>query len=349
MILGIIIIYMFLESMSRHVPLLKFFITGMIYCAEIAISITLYYIIALVMCKWSNTVLSGYSGIGSLGENSISIYFSRIKLAYIRFFNPIGFYNNFVMRTKYLYFIILILSIMIIIVLIIHLLSEKQIHQMIEMLIFTLIFPLAVNILYIINDEVWLHSLTSHSQILILVLFTVLLEKLFKLHTSSDHQRKYITTIIKSKANHLSYSLLCIMAIMFIRYANICYLEAILNQQELISWETVLIAQIKSVEGYQDDMPVAFVNRIGDNWQTAMSDKNVFHFYQFDEVTTVPYTYILWSNTSWQSFMKHWCYYYPEWVEDVSIYEEMEVVQNMPSYPDDGSIQIIDNVIVVKF
>lgn len=29
--------------------------------------------------------------------------------------------------------------------------------------------------------------------------------------------------------------------------------------------------------------------------------------------------------------------------------KEIPEVQNMPSYPDDGSIKIIDNVIVVKF
>ena len=30
-------------------------------------------------------------------------------------------------------------------------------------------------------------------------------------------------------------------------------------------------------------------------------------------------------------------------------YKELDSVKNMPCYPDDGSIQIIDNVVIVKF
>jgi len=46
--------------------------------------------------------------------------------------------------------------------------------------------------------------------------------------------------------------------------------------------------------------------------------------------------------------MKCWCGYAPTFA-DAKKYENNYIVQSMPRYPNDGSIKIIDNVIIVKF
>ena len=46
--------------------------------------------------------------------------------------------------------------------------------------------------------------------------------------------------------------------------------------------------------------------------------------------------------------MKTWCNYAPQ-TKDAADYINDNRVQNMSTYPDDGSICIIDDVIVVKF
>ena len=52
---------------------------------------------------------------------------------------------------------------------------------------------------------------------------------------------------------------------------------------------------------------------------------------------------------AWDDFMKMWCCYEPEYIKDTSEIESKDTVKQMPSYPDSGSIKIVDGVIVVKF
>ena len=51
---------------------------------------------------------------------------------------------------------------------------------------------------------------------------------------------------------------------------------------------------------------------------------------------------------TWRAYMKAWCNYAPQ-IKDSTDYIDDNRVIAMPSYPDDGSICIIDDAIVVKF
>ena len=46
--------------------------------------------------------------------------------------------------------------------------------------------------------------------------------------------------------------------------------------------------------------------------------------------------------------MKYWCGFDPE-EADASSFEELPEVKKMPSYPADGSIQVVKGTLVVKF
>lgn len=105
-----------------------------------------------------------------------------------------------------------------------------------------------------------------------------------------------------------------------------------------------MVTQIKSVDGYSDDLPVAFVNA-GEN-----SDLTILEFNEFRDINLVGYDgargymndYMYWA------FMKNWCGFSPV-MTDASIFDNNEAVKEMPHYPDSGSIKIIDGVVVVKF
>ena len=53
-------------------------------------------------------------------------------------------------------------------------------------------------------------------------------------------------------------------------------------------------------------------------------------------------------SESSRAFMKNWCGYTPVFA-DAKKFENNGIVQSMPRYPNDGSIKVIDNVIVIKF
>ena len=90
-------------------------------------------------------------------------------------------------------------------------------------------------------------------------------------------------------------------------------------------------------------MPVTFVNA------TEKKDENMTVTEEFRNITIMPYSMdSLINNYAWLEFVKQWCGYDP-FVIDGSLYESFDIVKSMPSYPDDGSIQIVEGVIVVKF
>ena len=149
-------------------------------------------------------------------------------------------------------------------------------------------------------------------------------------------------TIVK-KVNVYVHILMIVLMILYIRFANICYLKATLQQSQTISYFTTLVSQIKSTDGYTDETPVVFIN------ERKISDKTFANNNYFSDIYLHPYRYRnLTNNYAWREFVQAWCGYSPI-TKDPEEYEDLLEVAGMPSYPDSGSIQLIDDVVIVKF
>ncbi len=111
-----------------------------------------------------------------------------------------------------------------------------------------------------------------------------------------------------------------------------------------MSYFQTMVTQIKSVEGYSDDLPLALVgNEITDETNNmgslvggtfglgGKSESNI-SAYSRNQIIT-----------KYLGFAPRFCGY-----EEIVALMDNEEVQQMPSYPDDGSIKIVDGVIVVK-
>lgn len=130
---------------------------------------------------------------------------------------------------------------------------------------------------------------------------------------------------------------------MNVYFANACYLKAELIQEQTLSEMTVLVTRIKSVEQYKDELPVAFV--MTGNIDSTRTDNQAF-----DDFAIVPFDkyidpYSMERNMV--NFLSNWCGFSPQYA-DAGPFEKMKEVEEMPSYPDDGSIRIIENTVVVK-
>ena len=139
--------------------------------------------------------------------------------------------------------------------------------------------------------------------------------------------------------------ILTISGIMYIRYDNQCYMKTTFQQQEAISWNTTLVTRIESTVGFRDELPVAFVNR------RNMQDRNLYNLEELDFLTLAPYDeniYGYLNDWAWEAFLARWCGFQPQTVDPTEVAAWPEV-ETMPSYPDDGSIRIIRDVLVVKF
>ena len=130
-----------------------------------------------------------------------------------------------------------------------------------------------------------------------------------------------------------------------IRYDNQCYMKTTFQQQEAISWNTTLVTRIESTAGFRDELPVAFVNR------RNMQDRNLYNLEELDFLTLATYDeniYGYLNDWAWEAFLARWCGFQAQTVDPTEVAAWPEV-ETMPSYPDDGSIRIIRDVLVVKF
>ena len=197
-----------------------------------------------------------------------------------------------------------------------------------------LLFPLCVNLIIVMAGKNETHTLMVYAQVFPFILFAWLIEKL-DFHRAS----------LQKAACYAALSIMLLSLGMYCRVDNKCYLRATFAQQNAISYFTTLITQIKSTEGYRDEMPVVFIN------SESKTDMTFYNSVAFSNLHFNPYYmdgpgYV--NTYSWTLFMKQWCGFAPT-IVDSREYERLEEVINMPHYPDYGAIKNIHNTIVVKF
>jgi len=200
------------------------------------------------------------------------------------------------------------------------------------MVLLLLLFPLGCNFIFVMSTTV--HGLMVYGQALQAALLILLADQLIRAWPGC-----------KKLARGAVALLLAGMCVVYARYDNQCYLKADFQKQEAISWNTALVARIKSTDGYRDELPVAWVNRFG------AEDRSLYQMPELEKIRLNGYENTLQeyiNNFAWEKFLAYWCGFSPNTV-DPEAFSHLPEVEQMPSYPEDGSVRVLDGVVVVKF
>ena len=194
-----------------------------------------------------------------------------------------------------------------------------------------LLIPLGCNFIYVMSEEV--HGLMVYGQVMQFVLLIAQLDEF----ESPAARGKQIASLAASL-------MLAVTCVMYARFDNQCYLKDTLQQQAAMSYYTTLITRIKSQKGYRPEIRVAFVDDLTE------PDPTIYDLEEMDFIRLNLYSH---STTEYihyykEVFMQRWCGFEANWYWEENP-EEWPEVQAMPEYPADGSIQIIRDVLVVKF
>ena len=233
--------------------------------------------------------------------------------------------------TVNIYRLMLILDVVMGTVHVIRVWKKSRPRALMLLLVLSLV-PLGCNFAFVMSEKV--HSLMVYGQVMQMVLMLCLAE------WTENERRGYRNFFRKGAA-----ILLLLICSMYCRYDNQCYLKTTFQQQEAISWNTTLVTRIESAEGFRDVLPVAFVNR------ENMEDHDLYNLDEMGFLSLATYdasTQEFLNDWAWKAFLERWCGFAPEFA-DAEMVETWPEVQKMPNYPDDGSIQVIRDVVVVKF
>ena len=216
-----------------------------------------------------------------------------------------------------------------------HFIKKKEIGRASMLVLFMIAFFAAVNGIFIMcpSDDA-IYVLMTYSYAFLIILPICMVDRLL-----CQEGMKVQNLIVG-----LEYGIVGIASAMVLTYchfANAQYLSMQLTYEQATSFYTTLVTQIKSVEGYSDELPIAVVES-----SSAIEDKtlyrndvmNVFDISGRDEVLVETY--------SREYLLAFYCGFSPEYISMDEL--PKEVTDAMPVYPADGSIQVIDGVIAVK-
>ena len=141
----------------------------------------------------------------------------------------------------------------------------------------------------------------------------------------------------------IALSLLCLN---YVYMSNATYMRLSFLQEKLIAYQTTMVTQIKSVEGYRDEYPVIWVG------EGKLKDLSTAENPRWDSVNMGyardSFEQML-SNYAWKTFMKEHVGYNPESVlPDEALGVVQTEIDDMPCYPDEGSIAVINEYVVIK-
>ena len=280
--------------------------------------------------------LSSYQGLDQMGHITIQTLLDRLGRAYAEFFNP----TQHVFRDMYpgmlhmMYLLTLVIEIFLTLRIII-LTGRRSKGKAVLLAILFALIPLGCNLIYIMAENI--HGLMVYGQVMQLVLFVWLFDRLEISSLRRNQTVSFVASLI-----------LTVIAVMYARYDNQCYLKDTLHQQEAISYYTTLITRIKSQRGYRPNMEVYLVNTAAPD---EPDDPTVYNIDELDFIRLNPY----WHNSmeylhtmTREEFMRTWCGVNFSWGWEAEV-RFLPEVQAMPCYPADGSIQIINDAVVVKF
>ncbi len=203
--------------------------------------------------------------------------------------------------------------------------------------------PLAVNLIFVMTSSEP-NLIMEYGFVIALLLFVTIGEKMA---AGEMRGSRLADKIQKGYKIFCHYGVLWSMAgiiSVYVCYANVEYFRAEFIQSQAQTFFTVLITRIESMEGYEADMPVVFVGRytgIGEDrrfdWENY---KSGHYFTRLDGLLN--------HGQTMKTYIQHWNGFAPVWGNPDDV-KDLPEVQAMTVYPNDGSIRIVNNMMVVKF
>ncbi len=334
-----IVIILFVKELYSGKKFKDIYKYTLMYIGSFILSGGLYYIIyRVVLAKKGLAESDSYNGLASVAKFDFGSVPSLIGTTYYNFFRflsepgiyasgkihgtPIStFINICIIAVNILAFIILIAGLIRI-----NIIKKNSALSVILQVFLIAVFPFASNFVCFMSKGVE-HALMTFGILLVYVFAFIVLKENIKLTDSGKTKipmQLIIVPVLWLILNNVVYS-------------NQIYVKAHIQEQNYLSIMTRIVYQIENTEGYKwGETPVAFVGIFGNS---NYIPTDVY----FDQIGTgiTPFT----NNATYINYLKY------HLGANINVYE-LPVTENiagdMPCFPEQGYIQFIDDILVVK-
>ena len=330
---AVFVLQLYRQTLEEDIGFAKLLRRGIYACLSLVLGLLLYFALTKLSLVYYGRELSSYQGINSMGQLDLVQLPELIITAFRKSFElPLQDYCNLAPSglLKIAYWALYGISAIIVVSIL--LTRRKKPGHMIMALILSVVFPIAVNLIEIMCPTSRIYTLMVFSCVVPLFVPIAFAELL-------PHKGTYSRILIKISA----WVLLVIIALNAY-FTNVTYTSTYYVNRQTENYMTSMIAQIRSTEGFDSETQWAFIGTnadpmIDNPWQRVP-------FYGGAETTNR-----MVSAYSWKSWIPVYLGYSIPLADQATIDAIMQTqqFQDMPLWPAEGAIQMIDDVIVIKF
>ncbi|PWM42573.1 MAG: hypothetical protein DBX52_00935 [Clostridiales bacterium] len=316
----------------------KFLITALKYLGFLFLGIVLYYAVLQFLLWYTGTELTTYQGISEMGRLTLKTLCERVKWAYICFgcffFNTWqGIFHGFFPAFAC---ICMAVNLGMVVVCVIRKRLYRQGLMMLFLILLILIFPLASNLIFVMAGQSFVHLLMVYPLVLTLVLPCIAIDRMNISGIKNKMLAKTGAPVLM--AGLILLELICGYECVLI--TNRAYFCMDMTYENVFAYFNRLTAKIELTDGFTQESQVAIIGNA--SMDSFVPETNMTGFGSPGNGLLNVY-----------SRARYLAYFLGVHYKDVTLEQEEQLrqtaaFQQMPCYPDEGSIRNINGIITVK-
>lgn len=315
------------------------------YLISLVVGLVGYFVLNKFFLHITKTELGDYQGLNSMTNISLGNIIEGVvraykSLPYLKENDFVGISHTGLIQD--MYHVCFIITLIVVIAYLVLLYKKYDIWNMLYGIALFVMAPLAVGLIFVMTTSpgAYIHTLMIFSFVVIPIFPLMLLNMLEEKCVSEACKNIFVwiknATII----------VVFIMILFYFRLDNLAYLKADYQQENARAYFTTVLSEIKGTDGYSDEYPVVFLGNL-DGMDWSIKTPSEFNEIQLQGYHTNMNEFI--SYFADVKFLEQHCGYTYSQPSDIEKIYESEYIRNMPCYPDDGAIQVVDEVVIVKF
>ena len=335
--ISLLVLYLLKQALQHSDSFWHILRRGFYFCGAILLGVLLYVLILQIFLRITQVELNSYQGINEIGKLSIKTIPHLLKRTILTFFQLPKYDYAGLAQTKLLKIAYIVVGLSVpLITAFLAVIKKKGIGQSFILLLLVLIAPVAVNFIMIMCPDGNIHTLMVYAFAVVPCVPLVLTEAIPPLAG--------IRAVLKSALVRSSAFFVAVIFICNSYMANVNYTATYYTNRQAENYFMSMVTQIKSAEGFDAEKKWAVIGtphdpNLNNAWQR-------FPKYEgHPNVSDLTSTYLWW----------FWAYLYGGYQPPLANAEEAlglqsnQEVINMPCWPAEGSIKVVDDYIVIKY
>ena len=341
-VVTIFLLKMFLDVIDGKTDsVATYALSGISYLIELGLSLGIWAIISKFFRTIKHMEMNDYKGWGE--PYNIAKFPLKLKEAISSFLSFRMEGINSLRYLRMLALLIFLLTIVMIVMLLIK--SQAKLVVKLSSIVGVLLLPVSMSVIYLLStsDMFQVSTLMIYAYVFVYIIPLILLERF-----------DGFSNLLLAKASQAiaAIMILCtsVVTVGYVYLDNGAYNKAAIYQEQAVVYMTALMANIKSTEGFSDDMDIVFVgfNQVEDSTINEVAKKEELDGIQLEKYYNSLREMINFGVNV--QFMRDHLGIGNEniVIDDDNEYANLPKVKAMPVYPNEGGIAVVDGVIIVK-